>query len=618
MRLSPTGSKLSIALVTSLALILGVLAVLQYQWSGIISQSNRERIQASLDSAILQFRLDFNRELLEIAAAFQPEGRETPGRDWNRLAKQRREWIDTAPHADLVSNLYFWERPSTESSKLFRLERAAEEFEETAWPDRLSPVRDAPWRRMTNPRRIFRESSGMVWFIIPSIPVLVHPVYGSAPRGGRRGSPRSLMGCIMVELDEAVLCGKLFPELAQRYFAGPRGFVYQVAIVRGGEPGKIVYRSHPNLEADSFPAPDARITLSLQPMEYLSRDRDEEMSGQRQLQPVPGDSPGSPESPPPSSLARMLSRRGPHLLTVVGEDDNWELLAQHTQGSLDAAVASLRRRNLAISFGILLLLALSMTMIIVSTQRAKRLAKLQMEFVAGVSHELRTPLTVICSAGENLADGVVADSARQVKQYGELVLAEGRRLAGMVEQILQFAKIQSGRKMYNLLPARIGEIIEVALAQAQPMIESEEVTLVREISPDLPMARVDAAALLQCLQNLINNAMKYGGGNHWLRISASSEESGGNPEIQISIEDSGMGINPADLPHIFDPFYRGSEATSAQIHGSGLGLSMARDALSAMGGRIAVRSSPGKGSTFTIHIPAIAGDEQNSDAAVSG
>jgi signal transduction histidine kinase len=126
------------------------------------------------------------------------------------------------------------------------------------------------------------------------------------------------------------------------------------------------------------------------------------------------------------------------VVLAAGENRGWILAVKHRLGSLEEAVDSQRRRNLAISFGILILLAGSMAMIMVSTQRAQRLAKLQMDFVAGVSHELRTPLAVIVSAGDNLAEGVVGD-AEQVKQYGALVRDEGRRLAAMVEQTLSFA-----------------------------------------------------------------------------------------------------------------------------------------------------------------------------------
>ena len=105
-------------------------------------------------------------------------------------------------------------------------------------------------------------------------------------------------------------------------------------------------------------------------------------------------------------------------------------------------VAADRRRNLLLSFGVLLVLAVSMALIIISAQRARRLARLQMEFVAGVSHELRTPVAVICSAADNLAEGFVG-AKDQVKEYGALIRNEGRRLAGMIEQILRFAAGQS-------------------------------------------------------------------------------------------------------------------------------------------------------------------------------
>src|SRR5204862_2060548 len=130
---------------------------------------------------------------------------------------------------------------------------------------------------------------------------------------------------------------------------------------------------------------------------------------------------------------------------MSGGDDQgaWIVRARHREGSLDSIVARSRRRNLAISLGVLGLLGASFLLIIASAQRQQRLARQQMEFVAAVSHELRTPLAVIRSAGENLADGVVADSA-QMKRYGALVETEGRRLTAMVDRIMEFAGITSG------------------------------------------------------------------------------------------------------------------------------------------------------------------------------
>ena len=128
---------------------------------------------------------------------------------------------------------------------------------------------------------------------------------------------------------------------------------------------------------------------------------------------------------------------------------SWTLAARHREGPLDAVVSQLRRRNLAISFGILLLLGAGMAFALVSARRAERLAQLQLDFVAGVSHELRTPLAVIRQAGDNMAEGVVS-TPEQVREYGRVIRDEGRRLTGMVEHSLDFARSRSGKREYHV------------------------------------------------------------------------------------------------------------------------------------------------------------------------
>src|SRR5207245_1411500 len=156
--------------------------------------------------------------------------------------------------------------------------------------------------------------------------------------------------------------------------------------------------------------------------------------------------------------------------------------AVHRAGSLDAAVSQLRRRNLFVSFSILALLAASVAIVLASTARAHRLVRQQMEFVSAVSHELRTPLAVICSAGENLADGVVQDSDG-TKKYGALVRNEGRRLAEMVEQVLDFAGIQSGKKTYRFEPADVDDIINRAVETFEMQIHEGGVVLEKRVQP---------------------------------------------------------------------------------------------------------------------------------------
>jgi signal transduction histidine kinase len=271
----------------------------------------------------------------------------------------------------------------------------------------------------------------------------------------------------------------------------------------------------------------------------------------------------------------------------------------HRSGSVDAAVAQARGKNLAISFGILLILAFSIVMIVVSTGRAQRLARQQMEFVSGVSHELRTPLAVICSAGENLADGLVT-GPEHAQIYGTLVRDEGRRLTGMIEQVLDFAGIQSGRKIYNLRPTAIDDVVRQALAACNAQITHLGFLIDLQIGENLPQIQADKPALVRAVQNLIGNALKYSGQSRWIGIRAFADAHA----LSIVVEDRGVGVPEDEVGHIFEPFYRGRSATDSQISGSGLGLSLVKHIVEAHGGTVEVTSTLGRGSIFWINLPA--------------
>jgi signal transduction histidine kinase len=274
------------------------------------------------------------------------------------------------------------------------------------------------------------------------------------------------------------------------------------------------------------------------------------------------------------------------------------LAVQHTSGSIDAAAAATLRRNLATGFGLLLLLAGAVATIIVSAMRAKRFAQRQIDFVSSVSHEFRTPLAVIYSAGENLADGVAKEDA-QVSRYGELIKGEGRKLSGMVEQILGFAGANSGKRKYRFAETSVSDVVNDAVEECRPLIGEKSVDVELRISDKLPEISADKAALSQAVQNLIVNSIKYSNGSSWLRLTA--ENGGGN--VRITVEDHGLGISKADLKQIFDPFYRSKSVVDAQIHGNGLGLSLVKQIVAAHKGKIDVESELGKGSVFTIELP---------------
>jgi signal transduction histidine kinase len=151
----------------------------------------------------------------------------------------------------------------------------------------------------------------------------------------------------------------------------------------------------------------------------------------------------------------------------------------------------------------------------------------------------------------------------------------------------------------------IPEVIEASLKNAASLIRSSGIRVEQSIDPSLPLIWADFKALSQCLQNLIINATKYSGENRWVGICASfAKNSAATDEVIITVEDKGLGISPDDLKKIFDPFYRSPIVAAAQIHGSGLGLSIVKSIAEALGGKLAVESELGKGSRFSVHLPA--------------
>jgi signal transduction histidine kinase len=287
---------------------------------------------------------------------------------------------------------------------------------------------------------------------------------------------------------------------------------------------------------------------------------------------------------------------------------------QHQRGSLEAAVASARRRNLGISFGVLLLLTVSVVLLAAASRRAHGLARQQMEFIAGVSHELRTPVAVIRSAAENLSHGIV-DGGDRVKRYGQLVETEAKRLGEMVERVLQYAGIESVLGSSARTAVAPEEIVEDAVADSIPLLEPDRVTIERDIAPDLPPVMGDAAALRSAVQNLIANAVKYGGGDGWVGVKAERVSARQHSEVRITVRDHGAGIPASELPHVFEPFYRGADAIARQVHGNGLGLSLVRRIVTAHGGRVTVTSRAGTGSAFTITLPTAEPDPRSDAVA---
>jgi two-component system OmpR family sensor kinase len=171
----------------------------------------------------------------------------------------------------------------------------------------------------------------------------------------------------------------------------------------------------------------------------------------------------------------------------------------------------------------------------------------------------------------------------------------------MVEQILEFAGIQSGQRRFEPKPVDIRAVLNDVLSASTSLIESARVTVETDVPDDLPPVLGDDAALRRAFQNLVGNAIKYGGDNRWIGLRARG--GGQGRPVCVTVADRGIGIAAAEQSRIFEPFYRTGDVIAAQIQGAGLGLSLVQRIVEAHGGRIEVTSTPGAGSEFRVYLP---------------
>lgn len=287
----------------------------------------------------------------------------------------------------------------------------------------------------------------------------------------------------------------------------------------------------------------------------------------------------------------------------------------------EADLAASARRNSFKLVGILSFTFLLSSAAVWAIQRSRmlnrmQLADLQMEFVASVSHELRTPLAVIRSAADNLADGLIRDR-EAMRKYGAILQHQSRNMSELVDQILLFASTEDRTNRYVLQPVRVDRIIETAVADTESLVSGAGFALDLEMDADLPEVVGDLGGISQCLHNLIGNAVKYGGEDRRITLRAMrySPHHGAEGEVRIAVADRGIGIDSSEISCIFDPFYRSPRVQAAQIHGTGLGLSLAKRIVESMGGRLTVVSQLSVGSTFTLHLQLAKGEDTEIAAA---
>ncbi len=616
---------------------------LLYRWINRVSEADREHQVEFLAAAMRSFRGDFAGTLLEIRSTFRPIPRRgTPAALDDYLAEFYSQWRANDPNAPLVATLSVVTLKGGKP-QLRTLDSPSGKFKPQPWPASLKNLRDKMERIAAN--QLKRNAfpffpDGFHFAVEGDRPVVVVPLVesggrsfgglpgqletagpppgaqifierkGAGPRqpalgvGGffrasmRRNLTGRFAGWCLLGLDLPYLQKQLLPRLLERTFNGAGLADYQVAVVTG-KPPRVVFSSVPGLSPSALSSPDGAVSLSNLRGEFGARFLRIMRRHSRRHPPEDRMFAGMEALLPPEAVSagEFGSRRG-------FPKNAWTLVAKNKAGSIDAMVAGARRRNLAMGFGVLFLLGCSMGALVFATHRARVLARREMEFVASVSHELRTPLAAIHSAGFNLASGVVRKPNR-VQEYGSLVQQEARRLTAMVEQVLNYAGIQSGERHYELVPTAVSEIIDRALDEYAPALREAGWQVEKRVEKNLPLVLADSSSLESGMKNLVGNAMKYADSGKWLSVSARTVRNEQGSEVEISVQDRGPGIAPSDLPHVFEPFYRSKKVLASPVPGAGLGLSILKRHIEAHGGRVSVISSEGKGSQFTLYLPAV-------------
>ena len=608
--------------IAAFAAALALTAALQFHWAGQLSEAQRSTMETALANSVRQFEREFTRELSHLLSVFRPDPVAAAAGEWERYLERYDEWYRDSDYAPLVARVLLYLTPQGGAPRLYELQPAEWRLAAADGEESRRPIERhiADWiERYDSGRQ--RDGPIFPWTFFLQEKILVRPLNAIAgPDRGMRDPDRiERVGFLLLEIDSVYLAERMIPEMAAHYFSGPNGEeLYQIAVVEEDGAG-FLYRSHDSIDEAWLTEPDLRAPLlAARPGDARRGEGDRPRGGRgaRGFLNMPGGFPPQREREEKSDARRarggpggggggrpaMFLGRSVVFFAGNGRNSRWTLAAKHMAGSLDAAVQLQWRRDLAVGSGVLLLLGAAMAMVVISSRRSRRLADMQMEFVAGVSHELRTPLTVIRAAGDNLASGMIGSGA-QAREYGRLICDQGRRLSEMVEQTLRFAALRSGKSKFKIEPVDVGQVIAQTLAEARPAIDKAGLELRQAVERGLPQVRADRQALRHSLENLVGNAVKYGAAGCWLEVEAVNVGVNGSREVQIRVRDRGIGIPPQEIKNIFQAFYRGAAASEAQTEGSGLGLKLARDMTRGMGGDLTVESEPGRGSTFTIHLP---------------
>ena len=246
---------------------------------------------------------------------------------------------------------------------------------------------------------------------------------------------------------------------------------------------------------------------------------------------------------------------------------------------------------------IILVISLGVYFIFHDISREQELAGMKSDFISNVTHEIKTPIATIRSLAENVSEGWVTSGEKQ-QYYFRLIASESEKLGHLVENTLDFSRIESGSKRYFMENCSVQELIDKTIQRFRVLTEGQKIDLSVEIQKNIPAIKLDRSAMEQVLLNLLDNAVKYSPDKKVIKVGIKTEEG----FLNISVSDRGTGIERKDRERIFEKFYRSESSQGRKITGSGIGLTLVKEIVEAHGGKIVIESERNRGSTFIIRL----------------
>jgi signal transduction histidine kinase len=302
----------------------------------------------------------------------------------------------------------------------------------------------------------------------------------------------------------------------------------------------------------------------------------------------------------PVYSAQPLDRASRIVTVTFGEAlPSWRVALYQPHGMSPREAVSRQITIFTVAFGLLLLvIVIGLVATYRLVRRETEMARLKADFVANVSHDLKTPLSLIRMFGETLEMGRLADETKR-QEYYRVITRESERLSRLIDNVLDFSRIEGGRRRYEMAPTAVEPLIRDTLEAFSHVLTQQGFGVEVAVAPDLPSVSMDGDAVSQALANLVDNAIKYSGERKSLRVDARIEGDG----LSISVADQGIGIPREEQGRIFEKFYRVGQSETQGRRGSGVGLALVRHIAEAHGGRVTVESQPGEGSRFALWFP---------------